>query len=223
MPVQLMTKQGDRLLISGSTPWNVYPRPQMRRESWLNLNGKWDFTVSTLPELPETYDKWIRVPFCPESLLSGLKQHFPEGRYLYYRCTFEVPSQWRSGRVLLHIGAADQVAKVYVNDSLLTVHMGGYDSFSVDITDELYSDSDEVELVICCMDDLRDKSYPYGKQTLTRGGMWYTPVSGIWQTVWLENVPERYIQKLNIENRGYGVTISTVPAMDGKVTVANAN
>ena len=219
MPKDLMTKQGELLRYVGGMPWNVYPRPQMRRENWLNLNGMWEFTVSNFPTLPEDYDKKIRVPFCPESILSGLRRHFSEGRFLYYRHTVQVPQAWRSGRVLLHIGAADQVAKVYANDELLDVHTGGYESFTVDVTDALYSDSDELELVICCMDNLQDRSFPYGKQTLTRGGMWYTPVSGIWQTVWLENVPERYIQKLNIENRGYGVTISTVPAMDGKITI----
>ena len=219
MPHRLMTKQGDALYVAGNTPWNVYPRPQMRRDAWLNLNGKWDLTVSNFPTLPETYDKWILVPFCPESHLSGVKQHFSEGRFLYYRRTFQIPQNWRTGRVLLHIGAADQIAKVYVNDDLLTVHAGGYDAFTVDITDSLYCDSAEVELVICCVDNLRVKSFPYGKQSLTQGGMWYTPVSGIWQTVWAEAVPADYIQKLNIENRDYGVTISTVPACTGKVIV----
>jgi len=219
MPKDLMTKQGELLRYVGGIPWNTYPRPQMRRENWLNLNGMWEFTVSNFPTLPEDYDKKIRVPFCPESILSGLRRHFSEGRFLYYRHTVQIPQAWRTGRVLLHIGAADQVAKVYANEELLDVHTGGYEAFTVDVTDALYSDSDELELVICCMDNLHDRSFPYGKQTLTRGGMWYTPVSGIWQTVWLENVPERYIQKLNIENRGYGVTISTVPAMDGKVVI----
>ena len=220
MPIDLMTKQGDFLLISGKTPWDVYPRPQMRRETWMNLNGKWDFTVSAFSDLPETYDMTIRVPFCPESRLSGVKQHFPEGRFLYYHTVCKVPDSWRSGRVLLHIGAADQIAKVYANDELLDMHVGGYEAFTVDVTDALYSDSDELELVICCMDNLRDKSFPYGKQVMKRGGMWYTPVSGIWQSVWLEAVPKDYIQKLNIENRGYGVTVSVEPKVSGKITVA---
>ena len=211
MPIDLMTKQGDFLLIGGKAPWDVYPRPQMRRDNWLNLNGKWDFTVSNFSEIPESYDRTIRVPFCPESRLSGVKKHFSEGRYLYYHQVCQVPDSWRSGRVLLHIGAADQIAKVYANEELMDMHVGGYESFTVDVTDALYSDSGELELVICCMDNLQDKSFPYGKQVMNRGGMWYTPVSGIWQTVWLESVPAAYIQKLNIENRGYGVTISTEP------------
>ena len=103
-----------------------------------------------------------------------------------------------------------------MNGQFLSTHKGGYEAFSVDITDVL---KEENILEICVQDDLNNKSQPYGKQTLKRGGMWYTPVSGIWQTVWLESVPETYIRKLNIENRGASVTISTEPALDGKVTV----
>ena len=128
-----------------------------------------------------------------------------------------MPEGFCKGRVLLHIGAADQIAKIYVNQKLLAQHDGGYEAFSVDITDAL---QEENELRICCRDDLRNQSFPYGKQTLKRGGMWYTPVSGIWQTVWLESVPKKYIQKLNIENRGAAVTISVVPKLEGKVTVS---
>ena len=109
-------------------------------------------------------------------------------------------------------------AMVYVNQCLVGQHDGGYEAFSFDITHVLQQEN---ELKILCWDDLNDTKQPYGKQVLPkkRGGMWYTPVSGIWQTVWLESVPQTYIQKLNIENRGYGVTISTVPALDGRVKV----
>ena len=118
--------------------------------------------------------------------------------------------------MLLHIGAADQTAEVFVNGQHLCRHEGGYASFSVDITEAL---AEENELVIRCTDDLRDQAFPYGKQVRNRGGMWYTPVSGIWQTVWLESVPEAYIEKLNIENHGASVTISTVPPLEGTVNV----
>ena len=211
MPEQLMTLQGEALLNSNDTPWTVYPRPQMRRDSYLNLNGLWDFAVGD-----GNYDRKIRVPFCPESILSGIDEHFPEGAQLRYRRRFVLPEGFNRGRVLLHIGAADQKAEVFLNNVKLTRHVGGYESFTADITDALW---EENELVILCTDDLRDKSQPYGKQVMKRGGMWYTPVSGIWQTVWLESVPERYIQKLHIENRGYSVSVSVEPAQDGKVTV----
>ena len=199
-------------------PWNVYPRPQMKRDNWINLNGNWDFTAQKESWLPKEYDLTIRVPFCPEAPLSGIHGHFPEGTNLCYRKKLTLPEGFNRGRVLLHIGAADQVADVYVNGKEVCHHEGGYEAFSCDITEALAAEN---ELVICCRDDLNNQSYPYGKQVLPekRGGMWYTPVSGIWQTVWLESVPETYVKKLNIENRGYSVTISVEPAMDGRITV----
>ena len=205
---QLYTPQGEAL---SGTPWEIYPRPQMRRESYVNLNGIWELTVEG-QEKPFS----IQVPFCPESLLSGVNQHFPEGSVLSYRRSFRLPEGFNQGRVLLHIGAADQIAEVYVNQKKVGHHEGGYTAFTLDITDALEKDN---LLEIRCTDDLNDQSFPYGKQTLHRGGMWYTPVSGIWQSVWLESVPTRYIEALKIENRGYRVTISVRPAMNGTVQV----
>jgi len=201
-------------------PWDVYPRPQMRRDSCLILNGYWDFTAAKTEWLPQEYDMTIRVPFCPEAPLSGIHGHFPEGSYLFYRRGLTLPEGFNRGRVILHIGAADQVADVFVNGKEVCHHEGGYESFSCDITDAL---TEENELVIRCRDDLTNQSYPYGKQVLPekRGGMWYTPVSGIWQTVWLESVPEAYVQKLSIENRGYSVTVSIEPKLGGAVHVSN--
>ena len=207
----LTTPRGETL---SGTPWQVYPRPQMRRDSYINLNGEWDFAVSS--EKPATFDMGITVPFCPESRLSGIGRHFEEGAPLWYRRKFVLPGGFRRERVLLHIGAADQTTEVFVNGQHLCRHEGGYASFSVDITEAL---AEENELVIRCTDDLRDQAFPYGKQVRNRGGMWYTPVSGIWQTVWLESVPEAYIEKLNIENHGASVTISTVPPLEGTVSV----
>ena len=210
---ELYTARGETL---NGTPWTVYPRPQMRRDSYLNLNGEWAF--STNYGEPEGVNT-IRVPFCPESKLSGIGHHFPEGAGLTYKKVVKLPEGFNRGRVLLHIGAADQTAVVFVNKKKLCEHRGGYEAFCVDITAVL---QEENEIVILCTDDLRKQEFPYGKQVLPekRGGMWYTPVSGIWQTVWLESVPETYIEKLNVENRGYSVTVSTVPALEGKVTVA---
>ena len=216
---ELWTTEGEYLKNNPEIqPWNVYPRPQMKRESFLNLNGQWDFTAAKADWLPAEYDLSIRVPFCPESPLSGVHGHFPEGSCLFYRRSLTLPEGFNRGRVLLHIGAADQVADVYVNGKEICHHEGGYESFSCDITDAL---EEENELVIRCRDDLNNQSYPYGKQVKPekRGGMWYTPVSGIWQTVWLESVPEAYVRKLNIENRGYSVTVSIEPALSGTVHV----
>ena len=207
----LTTPRGETL---SGTPWQVYPRPQMRRDSYINLNGEWDFAASS--GKPETFDMRITVPFCPESRLSGIGRHFEEGAPLWYRRRFLLPEGFRRERVLLHIGAADQIAEVFVNGQHLCRHEGGYASFCVDITEAL---AEENELVIRCTDDLHDQAFPYGKQVMNRGGMWYTPVSGIWQTVWLESVPGTYIENLNIENHGASVTISTVPPLDGTVSV----
>ena len=161
---KLMTPRGEAL---AGTPWDVYPRPQMKREQWWNLNGEWEFGVK--------FDRKIRVPFCPESELSGIGEHFPEGSPLRYRRTVTLPSG--SGRWLLHFGAADQRAQVYINGRLAGEHAGGYEAFCMDVT-ELWQEG-ENEIKVICRDDLTDRSFPYGKQTLTRGGMWYTPVSGI--------------------------------------------
>ncbi len=200
----LYTAQGKQL---SGTPWDTYPRPQLRRESYVNLNGKWKLTVDG-----KAYP--ITVPFCPESLLSGVKRHFPEGATLCYSRRFRLPENFNRGRVLLHVGAADQRAAVLVNGQHLRSHVGGYTAFTVDITDAL---QDQNLLEIRCTDDLTDKTMPYGKQTLKRGGMWYTPVSGIWQSVWLESVPEHYIEALDIRVDTRQAVITVSPALDGTV------
>ena len=209
----LYTTAGEQLT---GTPWQVYPRPQMKRDSWLNLNGWWDFAVTAREALPQQYDRKILVPFCPESLLSGLKMEIKPGSFLYYRRKLTLPESFRQGRCLLHIGAADQIAQVYVNGQIAGNHTGGYTAFTVDITDFLEAEN---ELVIRVFDDLRSKVLPYGKQTLNRGGMWYTPVSGIWQTVWLENVPEQYIENLKITVTEHAATITVTPALSGDVVL----
>ena len=205
--VDLMTVEGENLQ---GQPWQVYPRPQMRRHSFLNLNGEWELAVGD-----GEFDKKILVPFCPESQLSGLKEHFDHNEPLKYRRSFSVPEAFRQERVLLHFGAIDSFAEIILNGQLLTAHKGGYEAFSVDVTAHLQLENELVVVTMDCMDNIA----PYGKQTLKRGGMWYTPVSGIWQTVWLESVPNVYIRKLNIENRGASVTISVQPALEGKVIV----
>lgn len=218
MFVDLMTAEGEHLADSpGETPWTRYPRPQMRRKQWLNLNGMWEFAVGD-GTFPALYDRKIRVPFCPESRLSGIATHFREGAALYYRRRIAVPGGFDGGRVLLHIGAADQHLECFVNGRKAGSHSGGYEQITFDITD--YLTEGENEICFRCVDNLTDQRWPYGKQTLKRGGMWYTPVSGIWQTVWLEHVPEAYIRELHIENRGASVTLHVEPRLSGTVTVA---
>ena len=211
MPEKLTTVQGEALLGSHETPWNIYPRPQMHRDSYVNLNGTWELEVAQ-----KSYQ--IRVPFCPESLLSGISEHFPEGAALIYRRKFVLPTDFCRGRVLLHFGAVDQICDIYVNQTHLCHHVGGYHAFTIDITDVLQQEN---LLEVRATDDLRDLSQPYGKQVLPqkRGGMWYTPVSGIWQSVWLESVPNEYIESISTKNHGYSVKITISPNISGAVTV----
>ena len=209
MSTSLMTLQGEALT---GTPWDTYPRPQLRRDNYVNLNGDWDFTVSQNEALPTTYDRTIRVPFCPESALSGIGEHFAEGSYLFYRRTFSRPA---GKRVLLHIGAADQELTCYVNSQEIGSHFGGYEAMTFDITAALQAEN---ELVLRCRDDLRSHVYPYGKQVVKPGGMWYTPVSGIWQTVWLETVPESYVNSIDIQVTLTSATLTLTPALSGTVT-----
>ena len=216
--VQLYTPSGERLAAEPDRiPWAAYPRPTLKRDSFLNLNGWWDFTITRDAEsVPTTYDRRIRVPYCPESLLSGIGEVPMEGSYLWYSRSFVLPTDFQRDRVLLHIGAADQIAYVYVNDRYVGEHRGGYAPFTLDITDAL---SGENTLSILVVDNLKDAVLPYGKQKYKRGGMWYTPVSGIWQTVWLESVPAEYVRSLTVSVDESGATIVAEGVSDGVVTV----
>lgn len=210
---RLYTADGEGL--SGQ-PWDVYPRPQMARDSFLNLNGDWAFGVDASPLPPEELPLTIRVPFAPESILSGVEQVFAEDLYRYYKTTFTLPDGFLKERVLLHFGAVDQETTVWVNGQELTTHSGGYAPFSVDITDVLQPEN---TLVVRVADHLSEYVFPYGKQSAKRGGMWYTPVSGIWQTVWLESVAEEHIVHLRWDTDAVGATLTVEPALDGEVAV----
>lgn len=190
----LITKWGEAL--DREHPLPEYPRPQLRRESFLNLNGVWQYAVSTLNSEPEEYDGDIVVPFPLESELSGVGRVLQPGEYLWYRREFTLPEDFNVGRVLLHFGAVDQCARVWVNGMDACTHTGGYLPFSADITDLLFEG--ENTLVVRVTDDTDRSYHTRGKQKLKPGGIWYSPVSGIWQTVWCESVPENYISSLFI-------------------------
>ena len=213
MRYDLYTLEGERV---PDTPWPDYPRPQLRRDSFFNLNGLWEFAVPPDGCSP-VYDRTIRVPFCPESLLSGVHRHFAEGSRLFYRRFFSLPEGFVRDRVLLHIGAADQVLDCFVNGRHVGGHTGGYTSMTFDITAALDRRN---ELVVQVQDDLRSPALPYGKQVQKPGGMWYTPVSGIWQTVWLESVPACYVRGLDIRADDRQAVIDTGDeTLRGEVTV----
>ena len=196
--------------------WNVYPRPQLVREDWLSLDGEWDFRTAEEGEngiAPEA--EKINVPYCPESRLSGIERRIAPGSLMLYERSFTVPKEWKDKRVILHFGAVDQTAEVFVNNEPAGSHEGGYLPFSMDITGLLKKKGKNV-LRVEARDSL-DHRYPWGKQKADNGGMWYTPVSGIWQSVWMEPVPEDHITSLKIDTgydwaeiRAYGTEAGTI-------------
>ena len=194
---------GDRIKTSWAeqiNPENVlpeYPRPIMERGEWKNLNGLWQYAiVDKGARTPQAFDGEILVPFAVESSLSGVQKRIDDTKELVYQRTFEVPSAWKGKQVLLHFGAVDWKADVWVNDVKVGSHTGGYAPFSFDITPALVAKSNKLVVRVW---DPTDKSYqPRGKQVSKPSGIWYTPVSGIWQTVWLEPVNEKHIANLRI-------------------------
>ena len=200
----LITHYAERM--DKSCPWNEYPRPSMVRNSFICLNGEWDFAVTEGDLAPEFKDK-ILVPFAPESYLSGLEKTIAEGSVMHYRRLFLADDVPLGYRVILHFGAVDAVCTVYVNGREAMHHEGGYLPFSADVTDMLSGGENTLE--VKAVDDLR-LDYPYGKQRRERGGMWYTTVSGIWQTVWLEYVPENHIEGLKITPSTKNVKIEVI-------------
>ena len=177
-------------------PLQEYPRPQLVRDSYINLNGRWDFKISKSEEFPKSYDEVITVPYCVESYLSGINKTISSDDYLIYRRFVTFPKKFIKDKLLLHFDAVDQHAKVYVNKKLVAESTNGYLPFKVDIKHALI-EGEDAEIIVIVKDAL-DHKYPYGKQRNDRGGMWYTPVSGIWQTVWIESVNENYVNDLTI-------------------------
>jgi hypothetical protein len=172
-----------------------YPRPQMVRKGWTNLNGLWGYTIQAKGlGSPKEFEGSILVPFPVESSLSGVKRPLTPAERLWYMRTFTVPKT-KGNRVLLHFGAVDWQAEVFVNGTKVGSHEGGYDPFTIDVTAALRS-SEPQELRVSVWDPTDTALQPRGKQTLNPRGIWYTAVSGIWQTVWLESVPATYISRL---------------------------
>ena len=186
------------------TPWNIYPRPEMRRDSFFSLNGEWELAFSKKREIPEDFPMRILVPFPPESSLSGVTAIRQQNELLYYRRTFHLPEGFHKSKTLLHFGAVDQVVTVVLNGSPLTTHEGGYLPFSVDVTPYL----EEENVLVLAVEDTLNHDYPYGKQRVKRGGMWYTPVSGVWQSVWMESYPEGGIYDVRTSGDDKSVTVS---------------
>ena len=202
---QLYTRWGKEL-----DPEHVleeYPRPHLARESYTNLNGYWDYAFTKTFCRPKRYEGKILVPFSPESVLSGVSRQLKPDEYLWYRRGF-VLKNWEKRKslhhLILHFGAVDQACIVYINGKKAVSHTGGYLPFETDISK--YVQDGDNELIVA-VKDLSDTSYhSRGKQKLERGGMFYTAQSGIWQTVWMEEVPGAYISE-----------IETVPEIDTSI------
>lgn len=202
------------------TPWTKlvgpenalpdYPRPQMTRASWMNLNGVWGYmgrsagTVLPAPPAPSAYGEQILVPYPVESALSGIQRHDDE---MWYRKVVKLPSNWVGQHVLLHFGAVDQIATVWVNNQEVARHEGGYTEFSVDITRALQWPGPQ-EITVRVQDRNDANPFPIGKQRNRPKGLFYTGASGIWQTVWMEPVHATYINKVDISTDLTGMTVT---------------
>lgn len=218
--------------VNPSSVLSEYPRPQMERKDWANLNGLWNYTITSKDSaMPSAFSKKILVPFPIESALSGVQKSLLPNQNLWYRRTFKKPSATNGERVLMHFGAVDYQATVYINGKEEGYHNGGYQSFSFDITNDLQDGDNEV--VVKVWDPTDQGPNPHGKQVLNPAGIMYTPSSGIWQTVWLETVPTEYITGVkitpDIDNSTVHVTVRSKAdrqveiGIDGKTISGNSN
>ncbi len=205
--------------INPENPLPEYPRPQLVREDWHNLNGLWDYTIQKKGETPPTsFDGKILVPFAVESALSGVGKTVGETNELWYHTSFELPRNMRKKNVLLHFGAVDWETEVFVNGQSMGTHQGGYDPFSYEISDALNANGAQ-EVILRVWDPTNDGPQPRGKQVKNPESIWYTSVTGIWQTVWLEAVPDAYFLATqntpDLDNNAFKISATVANAQDG--------
>ena len=218
----VMTRWAEK--VSPEDAWREYPRPQMVRKEWTNLNGLWQYAICDRGgERPADWDGEILVPFCIESALSGVGREVGPEKEVWYRRTFAAP-KLDGGRLLLHFGAVDWRARAWVNGQPVGEHVGGYDPFTLDVTEALTEG--EQELVVCVWDPTDAGFQPRGKQVQKPHGIWYTAVTGIWQTVWLERTPAAYVKGLRIvpdvDNKMVTVLVKASAAGKVKLTASAA-
>ena len=199
---------------NGGIPFNIYPRPSLKRDSFLNLNGKWDFKVYLKEN--KIYNGKILVPMPPESHASGVNKRFNKNAVLVYETTFKITEDFLNDNIILHFGAVDNICEVYVNNKRVGEHIGGYLPFEFNITNLVKLGKNKIRVIVT---DTTDIKMCYGKQKIKRGGMWYTPTSGIWQTVWLESVPKNHIESLKITTNLKSATIKVAGGEKEKTLV----
>ncbi|MFO7852806.1 MAG: glycoside hydrolase family 2 protein [Bacteroidota bacterium] len=178
--------------VNPEKPWPEYPRPMMIRETWLNLNGLWKYAITAKDQEPAEWEGEILVPYPLESALSGVRKRINENQCLWYKTEIKVPSSWRNKRILLNFEAVDWETRIWIDDNKAGEHRGGYDPFSIDITDYVRAGKNH-ELKISVWDPSDKATQARGKQVANPHGIWYTPSSGIWQTVWMEPVDDIYL------------------------------
>ena len=194
---KIKTKWGNNLDINNI--WKEYPRPQLERKEWMNLNGQWIYSISGISSnKPKKFDGTILVPFPVESSLSGVMANFTENQVIWYERDIEIPQNWSDRNILLHFGGVDWKCDVYINDAKVGDHSGGYSPFYFDITKYLKKGINK--LIVRVVDPTNKGYQPLGKQVLKPFGIYYTAISGIWQTVWLEPVNKEHISNLEINN-----------------------
>ncbi|MDE6438613.1 MAG: beta-galactosidase, partial [Muribaculaceae bacterium] len=221
--------------VSADNVWNVYPRPTMERSRWMNLNGLWEYAITaSRASRPEAFEGEILVPFAVESDLSGVGRRVGADQALWYSRTFAVPSAWKGEEILLNFGAVDWECDVWVNDVKVGSHRGGYSPFSLNITPALKARGENT-LTVKVLDPTDAGWQPRGKQAVNPSGIWYTPVTGIWQTVWMEPVGEsritglhtvadidRLVLEVDVDACGRKAAIIEVKVTDGGEDVASA-
>ena len=179
-----------------SQPLNEYPRPQLKRDSYLCLNGLWEYAIRKEEAIPDCFDGPILVPYSPEVEKSGVNKVVGPDDYLFYRLEFKLPKSFIKDKIFLHFGAVDQIAEVFINGQFAIKHIGGFLPFSIDI--KPFIKDNNVEIILRVRDTTNSSHHSSGKQSLKPGGIWYKPQSGIYMPVWLESVSEGYIEKLKI-------------------------
>jgi len=205
--------------VSKKRPLEEFPTPQFRRDGYLPLNGPWEFEITKSEDFPAAFRKSILVPFAVETELSGIGQRVCKDDVLHYRRAISVPPSFNRGRMFLHFQAVDQVADVYLNGLKIGHHEGGYLPFVIELT-SMHRDENIIDVVV--KDDTDSPIYPRGKQKDKRGGIWYTPTSGIWQSVWLESTPVERIRDFKITPDFQQKTVRFQLEFEGKIRSGRA-